>query len=242
MPELNKNSFFKFRENRATTGYGSAWLVKKQNETMYSMLCATETVPAVFGAPDSYEFDLLNSPTKGKVQGKSTLDAKEVEVLHHRDNIYRAQQLKGQVLDFLNINDEFVGYHYTGILDYRQNDATADINRGTFTITPMSADPNPIFDCRDMVLEPLCFKEPIPKECTDEDDIDLSIVQTDIVSPTYKWFTIDKYGKAGEETTLSVSSNIAKIPVTASGLVGITVSATGYAPWTTTVYVKKTSV
>lgn len=238
---IDANSFYKYQEQRGQAGYKSAILVKEQDETMYSLLVASQTVPSVFGSQNSFEFDLLNSPVTGKIAGKMSLDDKEVsDVLLHRDNVWRFEQFRDKILDFLYMTPDFVGWHFIGKISFRPNDATADVLTGTYTIVPMSADDQPIFNCRSMIQETLCFAEAIPESCTDQDDIPLSLVQSDVASPTYKWFTISDNGEKGEEQTLSAVSGSAKIPVTATGLVGITVSATGYASWTTTVYVEKT--
>lgn len=236
---MDANAFYKYQEHRGQTGYKSAILVKEQNATKYSLLVASQTVPSVFGTQNSFEFDLLNSPVTGKIAGKMSLDDKEVsDVLLHRDNIWRFQQLKGKTLDFLYLTPDFVGYHFTGTLTFRPNDGSADILTGTYTIVPMSADDDPIMNCRDIVEETLCFAEVIPEHCKDTDKLNLSVVQTEAVC-TYNWFTIGDNGEKGEETPVVASDGTAAIPVSASGLVGITVSATGYAPWTTTVYVEK---
>ena len=247
MPTIDNDAFFKYQEHNAQSGYRAAWLVKEQGEPKYSLLVASESVPSVYGAEDSSEFDLLQSPVKGKVKGKMTLDDKEVEVLHTRDNVLRANRLKNKLLDFLYIDSQFVGYKYSGTLSYRVNDAGADILRGTFTIVPMSADPNPIFDCRDMVEETLCFANAIPDTVVAGAAIDASVVQK--VTPTYTYVKIGAYGEEEEPVTITTSgsgditldaSNSSKLKVgsSAKGLYGITVSASGYASWTTTIYVE----
>ena len=239
---VDSNSYFKYQEHRGQSGYKAAILVKEQGETYYSLLVASETVPSVFGSNDSFDFDLLNSPVKGKIMGKMSLDDKEVEVLHHRDNVYRFEKLKGKVLDFLVMDSQFVGYKFTGTLSYRMNDATADVLRGTYTITPMSADPNPVLDCRSLVQETLCFADVIPEEATSNDSINISIVQSG-VSATYKIFTISASGAEGTKTTISPTSGVYALSGTVTsagteGLYGIEVSASGYGSWVTTIYVK----
>lgn len=234
---MNNNAFFKYQEHNAQSGYKAAWLVKEQSADKYSLLVASETVPSVFGAEDSFEFDLLQSPVKGKVKGKMTLDDKEVEVLHTRDNVLRANRLKDKVLDFLYVDSQFVGYKYSGTLSYRVNDADADILRGTFTIVPMSADPDPIFDCREMIEETLCFENAIPDTVTAGAVISASVVQD--VTPTYTFVKIGTYGDEIVSTDItSGTDGKLTISASASGLYGITVSATGYASWTTTIYVE----
>lgn len=238
MASIDKNSFFNYYEHNAQSGYKAAWLVKEQGASKYSLLVASETVPSVFGSEDSFEFDLLQSPVKGKVKGKMTLDDKEVEVLHTRDNVLRANRLKDKVLDFLFIDSQFVGYKYSGTLSYRVNDAEADILRGTFTIVPMSADPDPIMDCRSLIMETLCFESVIPDTVKAGDTIEADVVQ-DIASVSYEFVKIDAYGKETPDSTdITASGSKLTIGSSASGLYGITAKADGYASWTTTIYVE----
>lgn len=236
---VNENSFFQANEKRALSGYKSAWLYKDLELGKYCLVGATESVPYVFGDKDSFEFDILQSSTKGQVEGKPSLEPKDIEVLHHRDNAYRFGKLKGKTVDFMSINAEFVGYKYTGTLDYRPNDAEADVNRATVTITPMSADATPIFNARDEIAETLCFASSIPATIRVGAKIDLSVKQS-VVTPSYK---IVKIANDGTETdaTASLSATIPKeSTISEAGLFAITVSDTTkqYASWTTTVYVE----
>ena len=246
---VDNNSFFKYEEHRAQSGYKAAILVKNQIDAKYSLLVASETVPSVFGTQDSYEFDLLNSAVKGKVAGKITLEDKEVEVLHHRDNVLRFEELKDKVLDFLYIDSQFVGYKFSGTVKYRVNDATADVLRGTYTITPMSADPTPYLDVREMIMETVCFEGSIPetiKAGTAGASVDISIIQAGITgTPT---FTFKKYYPQARtwsiltENELSAATTNGRSALTitaaATGLYSITANLTNYAPWTTTIYVE----
>jgi hypothetical protein len=235
MPTIEKDAYFKYLEHKGQAGYRAAILVKEQSEKLYSLLVASETVPSVFGTPDSFEFDLLNSPVKGKIAGKMSLDDKEVEVLHHRDNVYRFEKLKNKVLDFMVVDSNFVGYKFSGTLSYRMNDASADVLRGTYTITPMSADPNPVLDARSLCQETLCFADVVPDTVKAGDEITLSVVQTSANAT----FTAAKINANGTETpeVSAISDGAFTAPV-GGGLYAITASASGYASWTTTVYVE----
>ena len=232
---ITNDAYFKYLESKGQSGYKAAILVKEQHQTLYSLLVASETVPSIFGSQDSFEFDLLNSPGKGKIAGKMSLDDKEVEVLHHRDNVYRFEKLKGKVLDFMVVDGNFVGYKFSGTLSYRMNDATADVLRGTYTITPMSADPNPILNARDLCQESLCFADVVPDTVKAGDKINLSVVQTDS-GVTYTAEKIENDGTTSAATN-AIAVNTFTAP-TQGGLYAITASATGYASWTTTVYVQ----
>lgn len=245
---VEKNSFFKYQEHRAQSGYRTAILVREASDTTgvaskYSLLIASETVPAIFGTTETFDFDLLNSPVKGKVEGKSDLEATDVECLLHRDNIYRLYKLKNKVLDFLYLTPDFVGYKFSGTITFRPNEASADILRGTYTITPMAADPNPIFDCRDMIMETLCFEDAIPESIADGEKLNLSLVQKDVTAA----YAIDKIKSDGTieadsgATIVATNPEEATVNVPSSGLYAITASADDYASWTTTVYIKKNS-
>lgn len=236
---VNSNSFFQYKETRALSGYKSAWLYKDPDLGKYCLVGATESVPYVFGDKETFEFDILQAPTKGQVEGKPSLEAQDIEVLHHRDNAYRFEKLKGKPLDFMTINGEYVGYKFVGTLDYRPNNAEADVNRATVTITPMSAEATPVFNAREEIAETLCFASAIPATVKKGEEFDLSVIQT--ITPSYKMVEIGD-NNAETEATTSLSSTVAtKATISAKGLYAITVydDAKTYASWTTTVYVEE---
>lgn len=234
---VNENTFFQYKEGRAVSGYKSAWLYKKPSETLYHLLAATESVPYPFGEKDTFEFDLLQSATKGQVEGKMSLDSVDVEVLHHRDNAYRFNALAGETLDFMSINAEFVGYKFNGTLSYRPNTAEADINKATVTITPMSADTVPVYNARELIQDTLCFANTVPATVKANETFSLAVTQsTAVVSVTAK-----KIADNGAETDVTASENLttaSSVSISTAGLYALTVSADGFASWTTTVYVE----
>jgi hypothetical protein len=236
MATIGNDAYNKYLENKGQSGYRAAILVSETGDVEggYSLLCASETVPSIYGSNDSFEFDLLNSPVKGKIAGKMALDDKEVEVLHHRDNVYRFEKLKDKTLNFMVIDSQFVGYKFVGTVSYRMNDASADVLRGTYTITPMSADPVPVLDARPYCKETLCFTSVVPDDIDKGKTISLSVAQTSAVVT----YSAVKIGKDGTETTeaSAIVGNVFTAPAS-GGLYAITASAEGYAPWTTTVYV-----
>jgi hypothetical protein len=236
---ITNEAFSKYKETRALSGYKSAWLVKHPDDATekYSLIGATETAPYVFGSKNTFEIDLLQASNIGQVEGKPTLEAQDVEVLHHRDNAYRFGKLKGQTLDFMTINAEFVGYKFSGTLDYRPNNAEADVNRATVTITPMSAEAEPVLNARPEIIETLCFKSAIPESIKVGETIDLSVVQSSaVVTTTIKKIADGTNAETDATNAFTITSNIAT--ATATGLYAIKVSASGYAPWVTTVYVE----
>lgn len=237
----NKNAFFQWQESRALSGYKSAWLVKRKSDTKYSLIGATETVPYPFGEHETFEYDLLQAPTKGQVEGKMSLESTDIEVLHHRDNAYRYEKLEGEILDFLSINAEYVGYKFIGTISYRPNNAEADINRATVTITPMSAETTPIYDARDLIQETLCFKTSIPATVKVGDTVDFTPIQTVTANISAVKIAAGTNAETAASTTDIVTTDISKVEFKTAGLYAVTIAATGYASWTTTVYVEAAS-
>ena len=236
---VNDNSFFQYRETRGLSGYKSAWLVKDTDLGKYCLVGATESVPYVFGDKDTFEFDLLQAPTKGQIEGKPSLEAQDIEVLHHRDNAYRFEKLKGKTLDFMTINAEYVGYKFSGTVDYRPNNAEADVNRATVTITPMSADATPVYNARDEIAETLCFASGIKATIKIGEEFDISVKQT-TATTSYKMVKIGENNAETDATASLTSTDPNKATISAEGLYAITVydTAEAFAPWTTTVYVE----
>lgn len=240
MATIDKNAFFKYNETRALAGYKSAWLVKHPDDASgkYSLIGATETVPYVLADKGSFEFNLLQSPVIGQVEDKRSLEEVDVEVLHHRDNAYRYEKLRGKVLEFMSINAEMMGYKFVGTLDYRPNTAESDVNRATVTITPMSASATPIYNARSEVIETLCFKSVIPQQIKLTETIDLSVLQD--VTPTVTAIKIADGTNAETDATASLTTtDITRVTISSAGLYAIKVSAENYAPWVTTVYVEE---
>ena len=237
---FNENTFFQYKESRALSGYRSAWLIKlPDNDNKYSLLTASETVPYPFGDKDNFEYDLLQSPVIGQVEGKTSLESKDIEVLHHRDNAYRFEKLKGKIWDMMCINGEYMGYKFTGTIDYRPNDAEADINRATVTITPMDAETIPVYNAREEIIETLCFANAIPATIKLTQSIDLSVKQSGAQISVEKAVKIANGNNEETDATSDVTStDMSKVTFGSTGLFAITVKADGYASWTTTVYVE----
>lgn len=220
---MEKDALFQYNESQAQVGYKSAVLYKKQGDTKYRFLCASETVPFPYGTRDSYEFDLMNSATKGFVEGKMSLEQKEVELLYTPNNAYLFETLKDQVLDFMSLTPDKVGYKYHGKISFRPNDASADIHRGTYTITPMGATEVPLFMAREEVLTPLFFADVIPYEIslstlatTDEDvKLNLSIVgDPPAINFEYDTFSALTNKPTGSKTEMNVNHGVGSIPKT----------------------------
>lgn len=247
----NKKLFYDYIESRANSGYGAALLVKLQTETKYSLLIASETIPAVFGTPSSFEFDLLNSRSLGRVAGKSSVDDKDVEFLLHRDNIYRLEQFRGKVLDFLYFTPDCMAWHFVGQIRVRPNDAGADVLRGTYTVVPMSVDDKPILDARDLIRETVLFSDVVPDSLNITASTDV-LLASNVENATFECKIYDTTnGKLATEASTKFNGTVSGNTLTIAqgsgiptgthyALAFVTVNANGYASWTTTIALSTT--
>lgn len=237
-------TFQKFDDNRVISGYGAITLVKEQSETKYSLFLPGETVPCPLGSQDSFDYDILQSTTKGKVKGKMTIDDKEVEFMLHRDNVYRLNQLVGKVLDFLYVTADYMALRYTGTITYRPNDASADVLKGTYTITAASCDDKiSIMDVRGLYKDTVVFTDVVPTSVTvgsDETVLSIAVNPKDAELTTVcenENFEISASQASGETPAKITIKKKSISPAEAPqyGMLYITASKEGYAPWTTTI-------
>ena len=219
---MEKDTFYQYNESQAQTGYKSAVLYKEQGDTKYRFLCASETVPFPYGTKDTFEFDILNSASKGQVEGKNTLEQKDVELLYTPNNAYLFEKLKGRVLDFMSLTPDKVGYKYHGKISFRPNDASADIHRGTYTITPMGASEIPLFMAREECYTPLFFADVIPYEISlatlgEASEVKLNLgLAGGYEGATYKYdtFSATTNKPSGSASELTVENGVGSIPKT----------------------------
>lgn len=232
----------KYCDNKAMSGYGSALLYKDEaaGDTKYHLLLPLETVPAVNGSVDTFEFDLLTCPSKGKVEGKETLDEKEVEFLWHRDNVERLEALQGKVIDFLTVYADMTGRKFSGTIKVRPNDVTNDIARGTFTITPISASSKTISDCTDIIQDTVGFASTIPAKYEMYVGTENAAKLSCKLSPTTG--TTATATSDNNKITVSWASDVLTITAASAGtaVITITASGTGMASWKTYILVEAT--
>lgn len=234
-----------YRESKARSGYGACLmfidpLATDNVKDKYRLFIPLETVPSIEGSVDSFEFDLLNSPVKGKVGGKESLDDKDVEFLWHRDNVKRLEQYEDMVLNFMVVYADFTAKKFIGTIKVRPNDVSNDVARGTFTITPMSAETKTVYDCRSEVVATAAFVTAVP------DSVTLNVTTDKTSGKSYS------LGVEPTTATLSASSDktsVATVQVTGknltitpvavgTALITVKATATDYATWEQTIAVE----
>lgn len=237
---ISQDMFWKYNEARANAGYKSAWLVKlPENGGKYSLIGLSNSVPYPFGDTETFDVNVLQSRTIGKVEGKITMESVDVPVYHHRDNAYRYNKLAGQVLEFMSINSEFVGYKYSGTLKYKPNTAEGDVGMATVALTPIAGSEEPVYDVRSEIIDTLCFKGVIPETVNTDTTVDFGVVQNNVTLA----FDIKKIASGTNAEGLATADDYTTsgntIKFKTAGLFAITAkdSSNTCASWTTTVYV-----
>lgn len=238
----------KFEDKRPVSGYGGALCYidpTEDTDNKYHILIPLESLPAVTGSTDSFEFDLLNSPSKGKVQGKGSLEDTDLEFLWHRDNVRRLEALQGRSIDFMIVYPDYTARKFTGSIKVRPNEISNDVAKGTITITPISASDETILDCRGDLKDTVVITSNVPDyvELTSATDSNIKEVKitTDVEGATIKATSSNTSVATLNSSTDGVISNGAlSISYVGEGnaLVTITATAEGMASWETTIAVE----
>jgi hypothetical protein len=232
----------KFEDKRPVSGYGGALCYidpETDSDLKYHILIPLESLPAVTGSTDSFEYDLLNSPSKGKVQGKGSLEDTDLEFLWHRDNVRRLEKLQGRAIDFMIVFPDFTARKFTGTLKVRNNEISNDVAKGTMTITPITASDTTILDCRSELKDTVAITSNI------DDSVELACTKTQTIAvktnPDDAIITV-----TSEDATVASVSAFADGKFTITGnkkgytMIVITASKEGMASWETTVAVEVT--
>lgn len=219
-------------ENRGMSGYGSALLYKDSTVDLdgkYHLLLPLETAPSVTGSVDTFDFDILTCPSKGQVAGKETLDQKDVDFLWHRDNVRKLESLQDKIIDFLVVYQDFTARAFTGTIKVRPQDAGADVMRGTFAITPMSAQTTTILDARDLIKDTVWFTNSIASRVVTDKTTKKSVVAVETnpseATITSKVYTYSK--NDGKLVEVSSDSAVFVVNTETKGQVEISYTGTG---------------
>ena len=129
------------------------------------------------------------------------------------------EKLKDRTLEFMTLTPQLVGYKYSGTISFKPNDATNDIHRGTYTITPMSIDTTPHYMAREEVLMPLFFDNSIEDEIsvanygtTDKIKINVTLNKS-LTGVVYKYTTMTASTKQeSAATTIQATDGIIELP------------------------------
>lgn len=231
------NLYEKFNDLRAHSGVGVC-LYAQNDSGYYSIFMPLETAPSVMSTPSSIDIDVTSSDEITKIEGKMTLEEKEVEFLLHRDNLRRLKEYSEKgIINFMVVNHDYTAIKFSATVSYIQNDATSgDPLRGTVKITPVQSD-GFVDNAYDLIQPTAKFTTGItPTIKLDssegaEESLNITFEPADAtVTATSENDTICTAELSGQKLTIK---RVAK----GSAIVTLNVQSEGYADWTTTIHV-----
>lgn len=151
---------------RVHNPYGSALLVGEKNDGYFALTIPLESVPSPYGDVETFEYNILTEKTKGLTKGKTEATAVTTDFFITKENLYRLDQLKGKVFEYMVVFGNGIGYTFNGELDYRFNDVdNGDNLKGSLTVTPSSVG-DTIYDVRPFIRQTLMFSGTLPASVT----------------------------------------------------------------------------
>lgn len=229
------NFYDKIDDTRAQNGIGTQLNIWDDKLKKFKLLMPLETVPSVIGSTNTVEVDLLTSSMITKIEGKKSVDDKDVTFLWHRDNLRRLREIEGKQCKFLVSYPDFTGWGFEGKISYKPDDASSDKLTGTFTIVANAVDEKETEDVRDMLVKTCFITSVVPSyvELSGSGSVDIAL------SSNVSGATFEAKSNSASVATASISSNKLTITGVAKGnaIVEVTSSSSDKASWTTTIAV-----
>lgn len=151
---------------RVHNPYGSALLVGEKNDGYFALTIPLESVPSPYGDVETFEYNILTEKTKGLTKGKTEATAVTTDFFITKENLYRLDQLKGKVFEYMVVFGNGIGYTFNGEIDYRFNDVdNSDNLKGSLTVTPSSVG-DTVYDVRPFIRQTLMFSGTLPANVT----------------------------------------------------------------------------
>lgn len=232
------NFYDKYDDTRAQNGIGSQLNIWDETLQKYVLFIPLETVPSVVGSTDTVEVDLLTSSMKTKIEGKTSVDDKDVTFLWHRDNLRRLSSVANKQCKFLVSYPDFTGWKFEGRIKYRPDDSSSDKLTGTFTIIANKVDEYETEDVRDMMARTCFIDSIVPSSLSINSSEKYSLDLTAVSSSATFTAESNLDGLTGQ---VSGGKLTITAPATAGyGVMTIKASATGMASWETTIAIEVT--
>lgn len=157
-------SFQEFKEHNVRAGLGTALCYMRADESKYHILCAVESLPAVFGSQETIEYSTTTNRSVTQVPAKRTTESIEIELAYNIDNISIMNDIKDEKIKYAYIDlDDFSGQEFVGVASYRMADVgTDDIKKLVLNIAVVSAEDTITMDLYDLFMDTITFDDNIP--------------------------------------------------------------------------------
>lgn len=165
--------FNEFKEHAVRAGLGTAFCFMLPSEKKYHIVAAVESMPSVFGDPDTIEYSSTTNMTRTQVMGKKSTETIEISIPYNIDNINIANKIKGVKCNYAYIDlDDFSGQEFVGEATYRMGDVgTDDIKTIVLSIVVSEAKDAITKDLYDLYEDTISFESTLPNviELTNSD-------------------------------------------------------------------------
>lgn len=227
----------KINELRAHSGVGVCLYARNENN-YYSLFIPLETAPSVMSTPTSIDIDVTSSDEITKIEGKMTLEEKEVDFFMHRDNLRRLKKYANKgIIDFAVVNHDYTAIKFSATISYKQNDATSgDPLRGTIKITPVKSD-GFVDDFYDLIQPTAKFINAIKPIVHLGDTVGDKFETTIDFDPADATCTATSENDTIATAQLTGKNLVITRVAKGSAIVVLKVSSEGYADWETTIHV-----
>lgn len=154
-------AFKEFKEHSVRAGYGTLLAYMKSSESKYHALSAVESMPAIFGSPETIEYSTTTNSAITNVMGKKTTEQIEIELPYNIDNINICNDIKEDKVKYAYIDlDDFTAVEFTAEADYHVADiGTSDIKKLILTLTITDAKNNVTKDVYDLYMDTITFDD-----------------------------------------------------------------------------------
>lgn len=153
-----------FKEHSVRSGLGTALCVMLPTETKYHILSAVESLPAVFGSPNTIEYSTTTNMNVTNIPGKNSTENIEINIPYNIDNISLCNKIKGVKCKYAYIDlDDFSGQEFIAEARYHMGEVGTDsVKTIVITLTVFSAEEDITTDLYDLYMDTVVFDDTIP--------------------------------------------------------------------------------
>lgn len=161
-------SFTEFKEHNVSAGLGTALAIMRSTEAKYHIFAAVESLPPVFGTPETITFSSTTNMSVTNVQGKNTTENISVNIPYNIDNIALLDEVVGEKCKFAYIDlNDFSGHEFVAVPSYHLAEVgTSAIKTIVVDLAVASAKPKITQDLYDLFQDTITFDETIPAVIT----------------------------------------------------------------------------
>lgn len=228
-------SFREFKEHNVRAGLGTALCYRLSSETKYHILAPVESLPAVFGTPDTIEYSSTTNRNVTNVMGKNSTETVEINLPYNLDYIAICDNINDLEVNFAYIDlDDFSGQEFTGKPRYHLADVgTSDIKTIVLSIAVTNANEYITEDLYDIFQDTVSILSPIPASIELSSTDTTGITINFLTDPSDATLTVSSNNPTGvlvEKGSKNITIKAGSSATSGSAIVTIMATKDGYAP------------